>query len=215
MLTSGGTYPSTINLWSCCLLTCLPTPLLSCSDDLEIWLVCHRTTTEQDKRNICSQTRRTIWSFICRRINRTRCFFSARKILAPGEEENLELEEEEEDAAAGGAGSMDAFPPRAPGTVLLPTPQWIGLFEMCLLAVQQHVITSSYLWEDRLTLCLFVLSVGAVHGFLAHSCPLHLQLRKVQLDQPASSDCVSAARHAACVWNDRNWESKPFIQSTS
>ncbi|XP_008274987.1 axin interactor, dorsalization-associated protein isoform X3 [Stegastes partitus] len=36
-----------------------------------------------------------------------------RKILAPGEEENLELEEEEEDAAAG-AGSAEAFPPRAP-----------------------------------------------------------------------------------------------------
>lgn len=39
-----------------------------------------------------------------------------RKILAPGEEENLELEGEE-DAAAGGAGSTEAFPPRAPGTV--------------------------------------------------------------------------------------------------
>ncbi|XP_075939989.1 axin interactor, dorsalization-associated protein isoform X3 [Anarhichas minor] len=39
-----------------------------------------------------------------------------RKILAPGEEESLELEEEEEDAAAG-AGSTEAFPPRAPGTV--------------------------------------------------------------------------------------------------
>lgn len=38
-----------------------------------------------------------------------------RKILAPGEEENLELEEEEEEDAAG-AGSTDAFPPRAPGT---------------------------------------------------------------------------------------------------
>lgn len=50
-------------------------------------------------------------------------FFSARKILAPGEEENLELEEEEEDAVAVGAGSTDAFPPRAPGTVLLPAPQ--------------------------------------------------------------------------------------------
>lgn len=44
-------------------------------------------------------------------------FLSARKILAPGEEENLELEEEE-DAAAGGAGLVEAFPPRTPGTVL-------------------------------------------------------------------------------------------------
>ncbi|XP_029351864.1 axin interactor, dorsalization-associated protein isoform X3 [Echeneis naucrates] len=35
-----------------------------------------------------------------------------RKILAPGEEENLELEEEED--AAAGAGSTEAFPQRAP-----------------------------------------------------------------------------------------------------
>ncbi|KAM8725751.1 axin interactor, dorsalization-associated protein isoform 3-T3 [Acanthopagrus schlegelii] len=35
----------------------------------------------------------------------------SRKILAPGEEENLELEEED---AAAGAGSTEAFPPRAP-----------------------------------------------------------------------------------------------------
>ncbi|XP_067338794.1 axin interactor, dorsalization-associated protein isoform X2 [Channa argus] len=35
-----------------------------------------------------------------------------RKILAPGEEENLELEEEED--AAAGAGATEAFPPRAP-----------------------------------------------------------------------------------------------------
>ncbi|CAK6962728.1 axin interactor%2C dorsalization-associated protein isoform X2 [Scomber scombrus] len=35
-----------------------------------------------------------------------------RKILAPGEEENLELEEEED--AAAGVGSTEAFPPRAP-----------------------------------------------------------------------------------------------------
>ncbi|XP_023270957.1 axin interactor, dorsalization-associated protein [Seriola lalandi dorsalis] len=37
-----------------------------------------------------------------------------RKILAPGEEENLELEEEED--AAAGAGSTEAFPPRAPAS---------------------------------------------------------------------------------------------------
>lgn len=36
-----------------------------------------------------------------------------RKILAPGEEENLELEAE--DDAAAGAGSTETFPPRAPG----------------------------------------------------------------------------------------------------
>eukprot|EP00064_Thunnus_orientalis_P018262 superscaffoldBa00004149_g18357 len=39
-----------------------------------------------------------------------------RKILAPGEEENLELEEEED--AAAGAGSTEAFPPRAPGAAI-------------------------------------------------------------------------------------------------
>lgn len=39
--------------------------------------------------------------------------FCARKILAPGEEENLELEGEED--AAAGHGSTDAFSPRAPG----------------------------------------------------------------------------------------------------
>ena len=42
-------------------------------------------------------------------------FLSVRKILAPGEEENLELEEEED--AAAGAGSTEAFPQRAPGIV--------------------------------------------------------------------------------------------------
>ncbi|XP_075939990.1 axin interactor, dorsalization-associated protein isoform X4 [Anarhichas minor] len=49
-----------------------------------------------------------------------------RKILAPGEEESLELEEEEEDAAAG-AGSTEAFPPRAPGTLLPRLPSEPGL----------------------------------------------------------------------------------------
>ncbi|XP_078505948.1 axin interactor, dorsalization-associated protein isoform X1 [Lissotriton helveticus] len=45
-----------------------------------------------------------------------------RKILAPGEEENLEFEEEEEDGAVG-AGSPDSFPARVPGAIegtLLP-----------------------------------------------------------------------------------------------
>lgn len=39
----------------------------------------------------------------------------SRKILAPGEEENLELEEED---TAAGHGSADTFSPRAPGTLL-------------------------------------------------------------------------------------------------
>ncbi|XP_058470087.1 axin interactor, dorsalization-associated protein [Solea solea] len=48
-----------------------------------------------------------------------------RKILAPGEEENLELEEEED--AAAGAGSTEAFPPRAPGTLLPRLPSEPGM----------------------------------------------------------------------------------------
>uniref|UniRef100_A0AAQ4NTV6 C2 Aida-type domain-containing protein n=1 Tax=Gasterosteus aculeatus aculeatus TaxID=481459 RepID=A0AAQ4NTV6_GASAC len=55
----------------------------------------------------------------------------SRKILAPGEEENLELEEEEgaeeEDTAAAGAGSTEAFPPRAPGTLLPRLPSEPGM----------------------------------------------------------------------------------------
>ncbi|CAB1445100.1 unnamed protein product [Pleuronectes platessa] len=47
------------------------------------------------------------------------------KILAPGEEENLELEEEED--AAAGAGSTEAFPPRAPGTLLPRLPSEPGM----------------------------------------------------------------------------------------
>ncbi|XP_071247277.1 axin interactor, dorsalization-associated protein-like [Salvelinus alpinus] len=39
-----------------------------------------------------------------------------RRILAPGEEENLEVEEEED--AATGAGSPESFPNRVPGTLL-------------------------------------------------------------------------------------------------
>ena len=37
-----------------------------------------------------------------------------RRILAPGEEENLEFEEDEEEGGAG-AGSPDSFPARVPG----------------------------------------------------------------------------------------------------
>lgn len=44
-------------------------------------------------------------------------FLAIRKIFAPGEEENLELEEEED--ATAGAGSTEAFPPRAPGALHL------------------------------------------------------------------------------------------------
>uniref|UniRef100_A0A672HH93 C2 Aida-type domain-containing protein n=1 Tax=Salarias fasciatus TaxID=181472 RepID=A0A672HH93_SALFA len=47
-----------------------------------------------------------------------------RKILAPGEEENLELEEED---AAAGPGSTEAFPPRAPGTLLPRLPSEPGM----------------------------------------------------------------------------------------
>ncbi|XP_054617739.1 axin interactor, dorsalization-associated protein isoform X2 [Dunckerocampus dactyliophorus] len=47
-----------------------------------------------------------------------------RRILAPGEEENLELEEED---AAALAGSTAAFPPRAPGTLLPRLPSEPGM----------------------------------------------------------------------------------------
>uniref|UniRef100_A0AAY4EE54 C2 Aida-type domain-containing protein n=1 Tax=Denticeps clupeoides TaxID=299321 RepID=A0AAY4EE54_9TELE len=48
-----------------------------------------------------------------------------RKILAPGEEENLEVEEEEENAA--GAGSPESFPSRVPGTLLPRLPSEPGM----------------------------------------------------------------------------------------
>uniref|UniRef100_A0A8C6NGY9 Axin interactor, dorsalization associated n=1 Tax=Nothobranchius furzeri TaxID=105023 RepID=A0A8C6NGY9_NOTFU len=48
-----------------------------------------------------------------------------RKILAPGEEEDLDLEEEED--APAGAGSTEAFPPRAPGTLLPRLPSEPGM----------------------------------------------------------------------------------------
>lgn len=85
------------------------------------------------------------------------------------------MEEEEEDAAAGGAGSTDAFPPRAPGTVHLSMTVNQTVWDVLLAVACCHVVLSC------LTVCLFVLSVGAVHGFPAHSCLLHLQLRKVRL----------------------------------
>lgn len=47
-------------------------------------------------------------------------FLVTRKILAPGEEENLELEEDEEDGA-GAAGSTEVLPSRSPGTARLTT----------------------------------------------------------------------------------------------
>ncbi|XP_075893908.1 axin interactor, dorsalization-associated protein isoform X2 [Nelusetta ayraudi] len=56
-----------------------------------------------------------------------------RRILAPGEEENLELEEEEDAAAGGGggggggAGLAEAFPPRTPGTLLPRLPSEPGM----------------------------------------------------------------------------------------
>ncbi|XP_062407462.1 axin interactor, dorsalization-associated protein [Sardina pilchardus] len=48
-----------------------------------------------------------------------------RKILAPGEEENLEVEEEEDNAA--GAGSPESFPSRVPGTLLPRLPSEPGM----------------------------------------------------------------------------------------
>ncbi|MEE6473833.1 hypothetical protein FKM82_010185 [Ascaphus truei] len=49
-----------------------------------------------------------------------------RRILAPGEEENLEVEDEEEEGGAG-AGSPDSFPARVPGTLLPRLPSEPGM----------------------------------------------------------------------------------------
>ncbi|XP_045154060.1 axin interactor, dorsalization-associated protein isoform X1 [Echinops telfairi] len=49
-----------------------------------------------------------------------------RRILAPGEEENLEFEEDEEEGGAG-AGSPDCFPARVPGTLLPRLPSEPGM----------------------------------------------------------------------------------------
>lgn len=57
-------------------------------------------------------------------------FLVTRKILAPGEEENLELEEDEEDGA-GAAGSTEVLPSRSPGTARL-TITARGLVFCCL-----------------------------------------------------------------------------------
>uniref|UniRef100_A0A5F9C9D5 Axin interactor, dorsalization-associated protein n=1 Tax=Oryctolagus cuniculus TaxID=9986 RepID=A0A5F9C9D5_RABIT len=54
------------------------------------------------------------------------CPFSRRRILAPGEEENLEFEEDEEEGGAG-AGSPDSFPARVPGTLLPRLPSEPGM----------------------------------------------------------------------------------------
>lgn len=84
-------------------------------------------------------------------------FHSVRKILAPGEEENLELEEEE-DAAAGG-GSTEAFPPRAPGTtppsitVNQTRPHCWGRLICCVML--------SCLWR-AVWLCVFLFSLSVL-----------------------------------------------------
>ncbi|XP_040207339.1 axin interactor, dorsalization-associated protein isoform X2 [Rana temporaria] len=49
-----------------------------------------------------------------------------RRIFAPGDEENLEVEEEEEDGGAG-VGSPDSFPARVPGTLLPRLPSEPGM----------------------------------------------------------------------------------------
>ncbi|XP_012911010.1 axin interactor, dorsalization-associated protein isoform X1 [Mustela putorius furo] len=54
-----------------------------------------------------------------------------RRILAPGEEENLEFEEDEEEGGAG-AGSPDSFPARVPGTLLPRLPSEPGLTSLTI-----------------------------------------------------------------------------------
>lgn len=69
-------------------------------------------------------------------------FLAIRKIFAPGEEENLELEEEED--ATAGAGSTEAFPPRAPGAL-----------HLFITRLSSHVIvTCCRVLEDHLTVCV-------------------------------------------------------------
>lgn len=106
-------------------------------------------------------------------------FLSARRILAPGEEENLELEEEEDAAAGGGggggAGLAEAFPPRTPGTV------------------------HAQMFRIRLTRgmfdCVSFCSLCRCRAWLPPSFP-HLlipQFRKVRLITKCSCSCASAA----------------------
>ncbi|XP_040286414.1 axin interactor, dorsalization-associated protein isoform X2 [Bufo bufo] len=52
---------------------------------------------------------------------------SLRRILAPGEEENLEVEEEEEEEGGAGVGSADSIPARVPGTLLPRLPSEPGM----------------------------------------------------------------------------------------
>lgn len=107
-----------------------------------------------------------------------KCFLSARKILAPGEEENLELEEEEDAAAGGGgggAGLAEAFPPRTPGTV----------------HAQMFRIRFTCGMFDCVSFC----SLCRCRAWLPPSFP-HLlipQLRKVRLITKCSCSCASAA----------------------
>lgn len=110
-------------------------------------------------------------------------FPSVRKILAPGEEENLELEEEEEDAAAG-AGSTDAFPPRAPGTLhlcLTVNQTHPAVWGALLVVACRHRCPVFKRVFDRVF--LFSLSVLRMASSLIPAFLLHLQLRKVQLYQ--------------------------------
>ncbi|XP_048841944.1 axin interactor, dorsalization-associated protein isoform X2 [Brienomyrus brachyistius] len=50
-----------------------------------------------------------------------------RKILAPGEEENLELEDEEEEGVTAGVGSPESFPSGVPGSLLPRLPSEPGM----------------------------------------------------------------------------------------
>lgn len=101
---------------------------------------------------ISNHHRKTYWSNVKMKW-RELPFLSARKILAPGEEENLELEEEE-DAAAGGAGLAEAFPPRTPGTVLTLSTANATVWDVSSVVACFYSIPSP---RDRLTVCCFFL----------------------------------------------------------
>lgn len=77
-----------------------------------------------------------------------------------------------------GAGAAEPFPPRAPGTLSRSV------------AVRPRVFCRVVVCSKKVCLTAFVLSVGALHGFIAHLCLLHSQLLKVQSFLHTASDFI-------------------------
>lgn len=102
-------------------------------------------------------------------------FLVTRKILAPGEEENLELEEDEEDGA-GVAGSTEVLPSRSPGTacVTITVSQAHALLEGSC-----SVVCRELLWGCLICTLYFCLLCRSC-AWLSHS--FLLQPLKVRFD---------------------------------